>query len=91
MSLAERGGLGEPCSQLEGPLFYLGGPQIHLGGPQIHLGGPRIQPGGPRSTLFSRDEATLYERVSVCWLVGPSVGLSVILLLFGLLGATHAV
>ena len=43
--------------------------------------------------LFSRDEATLYERVSirplvrwsVGWLVGPSVTLS----LFGLLGATY--
>ena len=36
--------------------------------------------------LFSRDEATLYERVSVRWSVGPSVTLS----LFGLLGATNA-
>ena len=43
--------------------------------------------------LFSRDEATLYERVSVRpsvgslvrWLVRPSVTLS----LFGLLGATY--
>ena len=37
--------------------------------------------------LFSRDEATLYERVSV----RPSVGWSVTLSLFGLLGATYAV
>ena len=29
------------------------------------------------SVLFSRDEATLYERVSVRWLVGPSVRPSV--------------
>ena len=27
--------------------------------------------------VFSRDEATLYERVSVRWLVGPLVGWSV--------------
>ena len=35
--------------------------------------------------VFSREEATLYERVSVRPLVGPSVALS----LFGLLGATY--
>ena len=39
--------------------------------------------------IFSRDEATLYERVSVRPLVDPLVGRSVTLLLFGLLGATY--
>ena len=43
--------------------------------------------------LFSRDEATLYERVSVRpsvrWSVRPSVPRSVTLSLFGLLGATY--
>ena len=37
--------------------------------------------------VFSRDAATLYERVSLRPLVGPSVTLS----FFGLLGATNAV
>ena len=41
--------------------------------------------------LFSHDEATLYERVSVRWSVGPSVRPSFTLSLFGLLGATYAV
>ena len=40
-------------------------------------------------TFFSRDEVTLYERVSVRPLVGPLVGWSVTLSLFGLLGATY--
>ena len=44
-----------------------------------------------RISPFSRDEATLYERVSVGWLVGRSVRRSVTLLLLGLLGATNAV
>ena len=44
-----------------------------------------------KTAIFSRDEATLYERVSVRRLVGPSVLPSVTLLLFGLLGATYAV
>ena len=48
--------------------------------------------GGPQSaSFFSCDAATLYERVSVRWLVGPSVGPSVTLSFFGLLGATNAV
>ena len=41
--------------------------------------------------LFSRDEATLYERVSVRPSVGPSVRWLVTLSFFGLLGATNAV
>ena len=41
--------------------------------------------------LFSRDEATLYERVSVRPSIGWSVRPSVTLSLFGLLGATNAV
>ena len=41
--------------------------------------------------LFSRDEATLYERVSVRPSVGWSVRPSVTLPLFDLLGATNAV
>ena len=39
--------------------------------------------------LFSHDEATLYERVSVRPLLGPLVRRSVTLSLFGLLGATY--
>ena len=46
---------------------------------------------GHRLSLFSRDEATLYERVSVRRLVRPLVGALVSLSLFGLLGATYAV
>ena len=46
-----------------------------------------------KSGIFSRDEATLYEGVSVRplvrRLVGRSVGRSVMLSLFGLLGATY--
>ena len=42
-----------------------------------------------RGDNFSCDEATLYERVSVSWSVGPSVRQSVTLLLFGLLRATY--
>ncbi len=42
-------------------------------------------------SIFSRDEATLYERVSVRRSVRRSVMLSVTLSLFGLLGATDAV
>ena len=41
--------------------------------------------------FFSRDEATLYEGVSVGPSVGPSVGWSVTSSFFGLLGATNAV
>ena len=45
--------------------------------------------------IFSNDEMTLYERVSVRplvgWLVGWYVGWSVTLSLFGLLGVTNAV
>ena len=41
--------------------------------------------------LFSRDAATLYERVSVRPSVGWSVGPLVTLSFFGLLGATNAV
>ena len=45
-----------------------------------------------RNTMvFSRDAATLYERVSVRWSVGWSVDRSVTLSFFGLLGATNAV
>ena len=39
----------------------------------------------PPRPLFSRDAATLYERVSVRWLVRWSVGRSVTLSFFGLL------
>ncbi len=43
--------------------------------------------------VFSRDEATIRARVrpTVRRSVGPSVCMSVMLLLFGLLGATYAV
>ena len=41
--------------------------------------------------VFSRDEATLYERVSVRPSVRPLVRWSVTLSFFGLLGATNAV
>ena len=41
--------------------------------------------------LVSRDEATLYECVSVSPSAGPSITLLVTLSLFGLLGATHGV
>ena len=41
--------------------------------------------------LFSRDEATLYECVSVSPSAGPSLTLLVTFSLFGLLGATHGV
>ena len=42
------------------------------------------------SKVFSHQEATLYEGVSVCWLVCGSVcsAFAVMLLLFGLLGST---
>ena len=50
--------------------------------------GPSIR---PCITFFSRDEATLYERVSVRWSVRPLVCRSVTLSFFGLLGATNAV
>ena len=40
-------------------------------------------------SVFSRDEATLYERVFVRWSVGPLIRGSVRLSLFGILGATY--
>ena len=43
------------------------------------------------TAIFSRDEATLYERVPVRWSVRPSVRWLVTLSFFGLLAATNAV
>ena len=46
---------------------------------------------GQDGMVFSRSEATLYERLSVRPSVSLSVHMYVMLMLFGLLGATYAV